>query len=211
VTTATRRTTGAWRPVVVGAVCGLAWGSGLRGWMAELAGRATTFSAGSFLALLLPAAVVGALLGWSWHLRRLDAWRRWWLSLSPLLLGLAPLLLPGAVASLLSEGLGGGALWVAAGGVLGGHALGSHGRRASRLAPGVLALVVVVGTGVAGPLVAPDTDPLRAVWIGLYGAVFVGVLAMAAALPFGLRTSRGPSGRGITPGTPRPPDDVRTV
>jgi hypothetical protein len=208
VTTGPRRTTVAWRPVVVGAVCGLAWGSGLRGWMAELAGRSTSFSPGSFLALILPSAVVGALLGWAWHLHRLDAGRRWWLSFSPLLLGLAPLLMPGAIASLLSEGLGGGALWVAAGGVLGGHALGSHGGRVPRWVTGVLAFVVVVGTGVAGPAVAPATDPLRVAWIGLYGAVFVVVLALAASLPFRLRT---PAAAPAGPAAPRSPGGVRAV
>ena len=57
-------------PVLVGAVCGLAWAASLRAFMAEFAGPESTFDwFGTFEGVLLPGAVVGALLGWAAHLR----------------------------------------------------------------------------------------------------------------------------------------------
>src|SRR5690242_16879851 len=63
------------RLVVVGAVCGLAWGDGMRGFMAAAATMdATSASEVSWLgtfAIILPlGAVVGGLLGWAEHVRR---------------------------------------------------------------------------------------------------------------------------------------------
>ena len=56
-------------PVLVGAVCGLAWAASLRSFMAEFAGPESTFDwFGTFEGVLLPGAVVGALLGWAAHL-----------------------------------------------------------------------------------------------------------------------------------------------
>jgi hypothetical protein len=47
-----------------GATLGLAWGAGLRGWMAVLAGEASVFTwAGTFVVVLLPATLIGAALG----------------------------------------------------------------------------------------------------------------------------------------------------
>ena len=63
--------TGPAGPVVVGAVGGLAWAAGLRGLMAEVAGPGSEVSwGGTFLGVLLPGLVAGALLGRSEHRRR---------------------------------------------------------------------------------------------------------------------------------------------
>jgi hypothetical protein len=57
--------------LAAGAACGVAWAAGLRGFMAELAGSDSTISwYGTFVQVLLPGAIVGALLGLAQHIRR---------------------------------------------------------------------------------------------------------------------------------------------
>ena len=74
--------------ILVGAVCGLAWGAGFRGFMREFAGSDSNVEwLGTFVWILLPAIVVGGLLGWADHIRRTGGRRGWrWLALSPLML-----------------------------------------------------------------------------------------------------------------------------
>lgn len=56
---------------LVGAVCGLTWAAGFRGWMAELAEGESSSSVTwmTLVLVLLPGTVIGALLGWSAYLR----------------------------------------------------------------------------------------------------------------------------------------------
>jgi hypothetical protein len=62
--------------LVVGGVCGLAWATGLRGLMAEVAGQASTVSwTFTFGFILLPGVIVGVLLGWAEHLRTRPVFR----------------------------------------------------------------------------------------------------------------------------------------
>ncbi len=59
------------RLVVIGAICGLAWAAGFRGFMAEVAGPTSSIEwGGTFWGILLPGLVTGALLGLAEHLRR---------------------------------------------------------------------------------------------------------------------------------------------
>ncbi len=59
-----------WIAAVVGALCGLAWAAALRAFMWEVAGDdAQADWAGTFVWVLLPGAVIGALLGWAEHRR----------------------------------------------------------------------------------------------------------------------------------------------
>ena len=98
--------------MIVGALLGLAWAAGLRGWMVQLVGPESTFSwQGTFAALLVPGAVVGGLLGWAEHLRRSGGRPGWqWLAAAPWLLPVAALSLPGALTRLQTTGEGGGAI-----------------------------------------------------------------------------------------------------
>jgi hypothetical protein len=58
-------------PVLIGAVCGLAWAASLRAVMAQFSGAESHFDwVGTYEGVLLPGAVVGGLLGWAEHLRR---------------------------------------------------------------------------------------------------------------------------------------------
>ena len=65
-----------------GAVLGVAWSSSLRAFMAQLAGPDSTLTwLGTFLGVILPGGVVGALIGWAEHLRRNGGRRGWrWLA-----------------------------------------------------------------------------------------------------------------------------------
>jgi hypothetical protein len=174
--------------IAVGALFGLAWAAGLRGYMVALAGEESTFGwAGTFVALLLPGAVTGGLLGWAEHVRRTGGRRHWrWLALAPLALAIAPLLLPGAVVAFLTQGLGGGAVAFALTGMAGGFALSRRGSRWARLACGLLVLVVVAGValsaeGVGGEDLALTTP--QGAWAGLLGGVSVLTLAVASSIP----------------------------
>ena len=54
------------RSTLIGAGLGMAWGAGLRGWMAVLAGDASNFTwSGTFAGVLLPATLAGASQGYN--------------------------------------------------------------------------------------------------------------------------------------------------
>jgi hypothetical protein len=178
-------------PVLVGAVCGLAWAASLRVVMAEFAGPESTFDwFGTFEGVLLPGAVVGALLGWAAHLRG-RAPR--WLVAAPLVF---VLFTPSALVSVFVDGLGGGAIAVPLLGMAGGYALAGRGPRWTRWAAGAVALLAVPGwlvlASFAGGTLAPDTP--RGAWVAVLFLSLLAVLSFGAALPHRapgeLRTSR---------------------
>ena len=174
--------------IAIGTVCGIAWAAGFRGYMVGLAGPASTFAwAGTFGAIILPGAIAGGLLGWAEAIRRRGGRRGWrWLALAPLALAIAPLLLPGALVGLVTEGLGGGAIAVVLIGMGGGYAISGRGGPWGRLVCGVLsgALLVVLALatpGIGGPRLAL-TEP-RGAWVALLAASFLVVLALASSIP----------------------------
>ncbi|MDD7940399.1 hypothetical protein PHK61_18395 [Actinomycetospora lutea] len=76
--------------VAAGVVCGIAWGAALRGFMAAVAGPESVVSwLGTFGFILLTSAVVGGLLGYAEHRRRLGRPGRR-LTLVPLIFALDP-------------------------------------------------------------------------------------------------------------------------
>lgn len=167
-------------PVLVGAVCGLAWAASLRVVMAELAGPESTFDwFGTFEGVLLPGAIMGALLGWAAHLQG-RAPR--WLVAAPLVFVLTT---PSVLVSVFVDGLGGGAIAVPLLGMAGGYALAGRGPRWARWAAGAIALLAVPGwlvlaSFVGGPL-ALDTP--RGAWLSVLFLSLLAVLAFGAALP----------------------------
>ncbi|MFF2371310.1 hypothetical protein [Agromyces sp. NPDC058110] len=188
--TATR--SGRWVAVALGAVTGLAWAGALRAWMAELAGYESQFSWGTFVGVMLPGLLVGAAYGWAATVGTSTptaAERRMlrWCTAAPLAFALAPLLLPGAVAALFTNGLGGGATFVALAAIAGGYALG--GRRGwARIVCGVLALgsalagALLAGPLVRGPVLALDTP--RGAWVAVFDLTLLLALYAAASIPF---------------------------
>jgi hypothetical protein len=175
--------TGSARPLVVGgAVVGLTWAAGLRGWMIQMAGDESTFHwYGTFALLLAPGLLVGALLGLAEHRRRTGQARSLWLTLSPCLF-LSALADPVLFRALITNGLGGGAIGVVLFGLAGGYGLSGRGRAWWRRTCGTFAVL-----GVLLMLVmASDTAPLETAhgtWVGLYAASLLAALCLACAIP----------------------------
>jgi hypothetical protein len=183
--------------VLVGALCGLAWAAGLRGFMSELAGTGSVVSwYGTFGEVLAPGVATGMLLGWAEHLRRAGGGRGWrWLACAPLTY-LVVLARPGQLEELLTSGLGGAAVAVPLLAMAGGYALSGRGPAWGRAVCGLLALSqipswIATSTLFFGLGAAIDTP--RGAWIALYYWSFVAVLSVACAIPhLPVATSRFP-------------------
>lgn len=174
--------------VVAGAVAGLAWAAGLRGFMVEVAGAETTVGwFGTFGGILLPGAVTGALLGRAEHLRRSgdDRFRRR-LAAAPLAFVVAN---PYAFVTVVTEGgIGGAALAVPLFGIAGGYALAGRGRRAGRIAAGVVAAIGILGWTAGAAVIGGQVPHLalgtpRGAWVAVLYTSSMAVLAMACAIP----------------------------
>ena len=175
--------------VVLGGVCGLAWAAGLRGFMAEVAGSESGIEwAGTFLYILLPGVVTGALLGLAEHIRTTGGRRWWrWLAFSPLAFSsvlVGQLLQTGSM--LQGGGIGGGALAVPLFGMAGGFAISGRGPAWARVICALMAMSPIpvwamVATLVGGPGLALDTA--RGAWVALYFWSYLAVLAAACAIP----------------------------
>jgi len=171
--------------VVVGAVIGITWAAALRAYMVGLAGSATVFSWwGTFGAILIPGAISGALLAVAWQ--RSNAGRASaWFAFAPVPLAITTFLEPGALWTLLTTGLGGGAIGVVATGLLGGFAAGQRGPVWVRALSGAVWVAMVVGFALTPSLVAelPPTDP-RGAWLIVLAVGLMIVLSLACIAPF---------------------------
>lgn len=156
--------------------------------MVELAGASSTFDwLGTFGAILLPGAIAGGLLGWAEVLRRRGGRRGWrWLALAPLAFAIAPMLMPGAIAALLTQGLGGGAIAVPLIGIGGGFAVSRRGPLWARLICGALSAVTLAALALVTPLIGGPrlalTEP-RGAWVAVLATSFILVLALASSIP----------------------------
>ena len=173
--------------IAVGAVGGLAWAAALRAYMAELAASGTGMEwAGTFAQILLPGVVIGASLGLAEYFRRTGGRRGWrWLAVTPLLFTIAPQFTPGAFLTLVTTGIGGGAVSVALIGIGGGYALSGRGPLWARIVTGVLAAVLTGGGAAAAfflPLTVRSIEP-RPLWIALLFASLMVVFALACSIP----------------------------
>jgi hypothetical protein len=179
------------RLALVGAGCGLAWSCALRGWMMVIAGPESTVTwAGTFGGVLAPAAVVGGLVGWAEARRRAGKPPSGWLVASPLLLGLAPLAVPGVLNSLMTTGQGSGALGMVTLAMLGGFSMSGRGGRRRRIAAGVLGFAAVPAWWLAPPMtpaLAPGS-PYWALTAMTFTALYVS-LAAACAVPMRATTA----------------------
>lgn len=181
-----RRVTAA---VALGALCGLAWAASFRAVMSEFAGYGSQVAwLDTFAAILLPGVIVGALLGWV-HTIRLRGGRRGWrlLGAAPAAFAVAPMLIPGAVIALLTQGLGGGAVAVALLAIGGGFAISGLGPLWARIVCGVISALLIGGVTlttfvIAGARLAV-TEP-RGVWVASLTFSLLTLLAIASSIPF---------------------------
>ena len=153
--------------------------------MAGLAGFGSTFSwSGTFFAILAPGVLVGAMLGLASALspRRRATLR--WIAASPMLFAVFAFLLPGLLISLVTTGIGGGAIGVPVAGIAGGYALAGR-RRWLRVITGVLAVLMIAGVIATVPTVADESLAVpRGAWLATLVATLLVVLMLASAIPF---------------------------
>jgi hypothetical protein len=172
---------------VIGAFAGLSWAVTLRAYMAEIAGPGSHVDGfGTFVLILLPGVLVGAALGWAEHLRRTGGRRGWrWLAVSPLIFSVAALAPPGALETLLTTGIGGGAVALPLIGMLGGYAISGRGPIWARIVTGAITAAGLVGTVASVPIVNPAlrlTDA-RGVWVTLLIECLIVILIAACSIP----------------------------
>jgi hypothetical protein len=184
--------------IALGALGGLAWACALRSFMAAVAGDDSGVDWGlTFGYILLPGAVIGALLGWAEFLRRhRDGPGRHRLGYAPLLF--AAVLVPGLLhpESFLEDGIGGGAIGVPVIAMLGGFAISGRGPVWGRALAGLgfttgFVVWLLAAVPVGGESFALDTP--HGLWVSvLYESLLV-TFALAASVP------HRPTGRRAAP------------
>ena len=183
------------RFVLVGAVAGVAWAASLRAFMQQLAGPDSTFSFAGTFGIIIPAGVaVGALLGWAEYQRRTGSQHRL-LVLAPLLLGVVPLVQPGAIRALVTTGDGSGPIGLALLAMIGGYSVSGRGPLWPRTAAGVVTLAAVAATFLA-PKPSPDLSVTTAqgAWFATLGSSLFVILALACSIPMRQTASPVPDG-----------------
>ena len=173
--------------LIVGGVCGLAWAAGLRGYMAQVAGaESEVLWVGTFVWILLPAVLIGTLLGWAEYRRRAGLTRgRRWLIWCPLLFAAILLSDPLHFSEIFENGIGGGAIAIPLYVIAGGYAMGGRGRKWVRIICGILVATAIPIWVVTAAYINPDlalTTP-RGAWCALYYWSFLAVFMFACAIP----------------------------
>ena len=174
--------------ILIGALLGVTWAAGFRAFMAEIAGPGSTFGwYATFGVVLGGAGVVGGLLGWADHIRRTGGRPHWrWLALSPLILGLLPLTVPGTLAAL-AQGIGTAGMAVALIAIGLGYAFGGRGRAWLRAVVGAIAGAATIALVAFTPLISEGRisfgDP-RGAWAGTLALGSIIVLGLATSIPF---------------------------
>lgn len=177
-----------WIAGAVGALLGLTWAASLRGFMWEVAGNDAAVSwAGTFLWILLPGAVIGALLGRAEFTR----WtgpvpHRRWLIWSPMLFALVLVHDPRDLVHAFGDGVGLSAVAVPALCMLGGYAIAGRGPHYVRGLCGLAILSTIpiwslTATDVGSPTMSLDTP--RGAWAAVLLWSLFASLSVAAAIP----------------------------
>ena len=181
-----------YKKILLGAFLGLAWASSLRSWMQDLAlhygDRPVMTWNGTFISILIPAGVMGALLATGDYYRKQNHSPRWqWAGLAPLLLVIVPMIAtPNFIPILMETGNGGGAIAVTLFGMLGGHALSGRGPVLGRLLTGLAGcgMSILAGFSIYSPNIATiKYHPDLAFGI-LYFLLLMALLMWAASLPY---------------------------
>jgi hypothetical protein len=173
--------------LLLGALLGLAWACGLRGFMAEVAGDESGVDWGlTFGYILLPGAVTGLLLAWAEHLRSTGGRQGWrWLALAPLAFTAVLFSEPLDPLGIFEDGLGGGALAVPLYGMAGGYALSRRGPAWASAACGLLAFTVVPIWAFTVSSFAPHLtlDTPRGAWVAVHYYSLIAILMLACSIP----------------------------
>jgi hypothetical protein len=137
---------------------------------------------GTFGGILLPAALVGAWLGAAIYAAETSSSKRWrWSILSPLLLVLgAAIGRENFISTLITTGMGGGAIGVALIGMLGGYALSGLGALWKRWVSGLLASLLTFAAGVGFFFGKGASEAFGA----LYFILLMALLAVGVSAPF---------------------------
>jgi hypothetical protein len=163
------------RFIAAGALFGVTWAAGLRGFMMVLAGLDSSFTfRGTFGVILPTGLVVGALLGAAEYDRRTGRWHAAFLA-TPLLLGVLPVFVLGD---------GGTPLTLALTGMVGGYAMSGRGPRWARAIALALTAAAVV-TVFAAPKPGLDlglTTP-KGAWFDVLAASLYLTFALACSIP----------------------------
>lgn len=169
--------------MVVGGLCGLAWAASLRALMAEFAGPGhSTVTWLTPLLVLLPGVVVGAAFGRAAFLRGHGRPAGRSTVFAPVLF-LSVLLTPGALITLVTTGMGGGAVFVPLVMLAGGHAFGRKRWTPVRVLTLALTILGIAALFAGGGFAAGLPSP-RGFWVGTLGASLLAVAALASALPY---------------------------
>jgi hypothetical protein len=177
-----------WIAVVVGALCGVAWACALRAFMWEVAGiNAGVEWAGTFVWVLLPGAVIGALLGWAEYRRRSGRVpHRGWVVWCPMLFTAVLFQNPRDLMDGFEGGIGLAAVAVPAICMAGGYGLSGRGPRWLR-AIGLLVLVATVpawgltANDVGGP--SMELGNPHGAWAALLYWALLATFSLAASIP----------------------------
>jgi hypothetical protein len=154
---------------------------------------------GTFGGILLPAAVVGALLGAAAYAAETAESTRWrWALLSPLLLaGAAAVVTENFLTTLITTGMGGGAIGVALIGVLGGDALSGFGAHWRRWASGALAVLFAAASVYplyfTGSASAPSLSASKVLGVLLFVLLMI-VLVVGVSAPARYRAGQHAAG-----------------
>jgi hypothetical protein len=185
--------------ILHGAIFGLAWAASLRGFMMALAGPDSTFSFTGTFGIIIPAGVVvGALLGWAECRRRAGARQRL-LILAPLLVGIIPLVQPGAIQALLITGDGGAPFALAVLAMIGGYSVSGRGPRWTRIVAGLVSLTEILVTFLAPkPATFLSATTPYGAWFATLGSSLFVVFALACSIPM-RRPDTGRDAAGRTP------------
>jgi hypothetical protein len=181
-----------YKTVLVGAFLGVTWAASLRSWMQGLAlhfgDRPEMTWNGTFLLILIPAGVMGALLATGDYYREQYGNMKWqWAGLAPLLMMIVPMIAtPNFIPTLMETGNGGGAIAVTLFGMLGGHALSGRGPVLSRVLTGLAGggMSIFFGSAIySSTIVTFIYYPNRAFGI-LHFLLLMTLLMWAASLPY---------------------------
>jgi hypothetical protein len=167
------------RFIVIGAVIGLTWAAGLRGYMMQLAGPTSDFTFSGTFGIILPSGVLaGALLGWAEYQRRVGH-QHLLLIGAPLVLAILP--------NVLTAGPDLAPVTLALIAMVGGYAVSGRGPRWARAAAAVVTLAAGV-TPFAARQPYPDlsvSTPHGAWTATLPSSLFV-TFALACSIPMRL-------------------------